>query len=66
MTRLQSAFSKPHPAFVAFITAGDGDTAANLGVTLHAHAGDAVAKKQGEAGVLPSEVAHKIGRLLAT
>lgn len=40
--------------------------AANLGVTLHAHAGDAVAKKQGEAGVLPSEVAHKIGRLLAT
>lgn len=30
MTRLQSAFSKPHPAFVAFITAGDGDTAANL------------------------------------
>lgn len=30
MTRLQSAFSKPHAAFVAFITAGDGDTAANL------------------------------------
>ncbi len=30
MTRLSSAFSKPHPAFVAFITAGDGDTAANL------------------------------------
>ncbi|MEM6267247.1 MAG: tryptophan synthase subunit alpha [Pseudomonadota bacterium] len=30
MNRLQSAFSKPHPAFVAFITAGDGDTAANL------------------------------------
>ncbi len=30
MTRLQTAFSKPHPAFVAFITAGDGDTAANL------------------------------------
>ncbi|MCK0128100.1 tryptophan synthase subunit alpha [Erythrobacter sp. F6033] len=28
--RLQSAFSKPHAAFVAFITAGDGDTAANL------------------------------------
>ena len=28
--RLQSAFAKPHPAFVAFITAGDGDTAANL------------------------------------
>lgn len=30
MTRLSSAFSKPHPALVAFITAGDGDTAANL------------------------------------
>lgn len=30
MTRLQNAFAKPHPAFVAFITAGDGDTAANL------------------------------------
>lgn len=28
--RLQNAFSKPHAAFVAFITAGDGDTAANL------------------------------------
>ncbi len=30
MTRLQSAFLKPHPAFVAFVTAGDGDTASNL------------------------------------
>ena len=30
MTRLSNAFSKPHPAFVAFITAGDGNTAANL------------------------------------
>ena len=30
MTRLANAFSKPHVAFVAFITAGDGDTAANL------------------------------------
>ncbi|MEL7197384.1 MAG: tryptophan synthase subunit alpha [Pseudomonadota bacterium] len=30
MTRLKTAFSKPHPAFVAFITAGDGNTAANL------------------------------------
>ena len=30
MTRLQSAFSKSHPALVCFITAGDGDTAANL------------------------------------
>lgn len=30
MTRLSTAFAKPHPALVAFITAGDGDTAANL------------------------------------
>ena len=30
MTRLSSAFSKPHPALVCFLTAGDGDTAANL------------------------------------
>ncbi|MDE2405600.1 MAG: tryptophan synthase subunit alpha [Sphingomonadales bacterium] len=30
MTRLQAAFSKGRPALVAFITAGDGDTAANL------------------------------------
>ncbi len=30
MTRLSSAFAKPHPALVCFITAGDGDTAANL------------------------------------
>ncbi len=30
MTRLQSAFAKAHPALVTFITAGDGDTAANL------------------------------------
>ena len=30
MTRLASAFAKGRPAFVAFITAGDGDTAANL------------------------------------
>jgi tryptophan synthase alpha chain len=30
VTRLSSAFSKPHPALVTFITAGDGDTAANL------------------------------------
>jgi tryptophan synthase alpha chain len=28
--RFASAFSKPHPALVCFITAGDGDTAANL------------------------------------
>ncbi len=30
MTRLSSAFRKAHPALVTFITAGDGDTAANL------------------------------------
>jgi tryptophan synthase alpha chain len=30
MTRLSSAFAKPHPALVTFITAGDGDTTANL------------------------------------
>lgn len=30
MTRLASAFAKPHPALVCFLTAGDGDTAANL------------------------------------
>lgn len=28
--RLSSIFAKPHPALVTFITAGDGDTAANL------------------------------------
>ncbi len=30
MSRLSAAFAKGRPAFVAFITAGDGDTAANL------------------------------------
>ncbi len=30
MTRLSAAFTKAHPALVCFITAGDGDTAANL------------------------------------
>jgi tryptophan synthase alpha chain len=30
MTRLSAAFAKPHPALVTFITAGDGDTSANL------------------------------------
>ncbi|KLE35782.1 tryptophan synthase subunit alpha [Aurantiacibacter luteus] len=30
MTRLATTFSAPHPALVCFITAGDGDTAANL------------------------------------
>ena len=29
-TRFQKTFSAPHPALVCFITAGDGDTAANL------------------------------------
>jgi len=29
-TRLSNAFSRPHPALVCFLTAGDGDTAANL------------------------------------
>jgi tryptophan synthase alpha chain len=29
-TRLATTFAKPHPALVCFITAGDGDTAANL------------------------------------
>ncbi|PZT89386.1 MAG: tryptophan synthase subunit alpha [Citromicrobium sp.] len=29
-TRLSNAFSRPHPALVCFVTAGDGDTAANL------------------------------------
>ncbi len=28
--RLAAAFAKPHPALICFITAGDGDTAANL------------------------------------
>ncbi|WP_133365088.1 tryptophan synthase subunit alpha [Qipengyuania sediminis] len=30
MTRVATAFAKPHPALVCFLTAGDGDTAANL------------------------------------
>jgi len=30
MTRISTAFSKSHPSLVAFITAGDGDTTANL------------------------------------
>ncbi|MDD3799514.1 MAG: tryptophan synthase subunit alpha [Novosphingobium sp.] len=30
MSRLSAAFAKDHPALVCFITAGDGDTAANL------------------------------------
>ena len=28
--RIATAFAKPHPALVCFVTAGDGDTAANL------------------------------------
>ena len=30
MTRLSTAFAKPHPALICFLTAGDGDTASNL------------------------------------
>ena len=30
MTRLSNTFAKPHPALICFLTAGDGDTAANL------------------------------------
>ena len=30
MKRIPAAFAKPHPALVCFLTAGDGDTAANL------------------------------------
>ena len=30
MTRLSATFGKPNPALICFITAGDGDTAANL------------------------------------
>ena len=29
-TRLSNAFAKPHPALICFLTAGDGNTAANL------------------------------------
>ena len=28
--RIATAFAKPHPALVCFVTVGDGDTAANL------------------------------------
>ena len=30
MTRFEQTFARPHPALVCFVTAGDGDTAANL------------------------------------
>ena len=30
MTRLSNAFAMPHPTPVCFVTAGDGDLAANL------------------------------------
>ncbi len=36
--RLSAAFAKPHPALVCFITAGDGDTAANLDALVEAGA----------------------------
>ncbi len=38
MTRLSDTFAKPHPALVCFITAGDGDTAANLDALVEAGA----------------------------
>ncbi len=39
--------------------------AANLGVSVHAHAGDIIARQHGEPGVMPSEVAQTIGQLLS-
>ena len=38
MTRLSNTFSAPRPALVCFITAGDGDTAANLDALVEAGA----------------------------
>lgn len=38
MSRFASAFRKPSPALVCFITAGDGDTAANLDALVEAGA----------------------------
>ena len=38
MSRFASVFSKPRPALVCFITAGDGDTAANLDALVEAGA----------------------------
>ncbi len=38
MTRFDKAFGKGHPALVCFITAGDGDTAANLDALVEAGA----------------------------
>ena len=48
MTRLASAFTKPYPALACFITAGDGDTAANLDALVEGGADVIV-----PAGVLP-------------
>jgi NAD(P)H-hydrate epimerase len=39
--------------------------AANLGVSVHAHAGDIIAQQSGESGLMPSEVAQTIGQLLS-
>lgn len=39
--------------------------AACLGVSLHAHAGDALAQKSGEPGILPSELATVMSQLLS-
>ncbi|MBA4228996.1 MAG: tryptophan synthase subunit alpha, partial [Hyphomonas sp.] len=38
MTRLTTTFAAPRPALVCFITAGDGDTAANLDALVEAGA----------------------------
>ena len=39
--------------------------AANLGVAVHAYAGDLLARQQGEPSITPSEVAQTIGQLLS-
>ncbi|VAW49554.1 NAD(P)H-hydrate epimerase / ADP-dependent (S)-NAD(P)H-hydrate dehydratase, partial [hydrothermal vent metagenome] len=38
--------------------------AANLGVSLHAHAGDQLAQQKGQSGVLPSELALMMSQML--
>lgn len=39
--------------------------AANLGVSLHAHAGDILANQSGQPGILPSEIAQVMSQLLS-
>lgn len=39
--------------------------AANLGVSVHAHAGDIIAGQQGEPSITPSDVSQTIGQLLS-